>query len=371
MHDDPERETRPTAATTPRPDVSATGRVRIGVVTPIERVLVEAIRGVFTAVEVLYAPDLLPPVRYPGDHHGVKEFCRDGDAERRWQDLLNGAEVLFGLPDDSPAALARVVRSNPRLRWVQGTAAGTGEQVKAAGLSAGELDRVAFTSASGVHVGPLAEFCMLGLLAFTKGLPRLQADQHAHRWDHYPVAELRGRTLLILGLGAIGTEVARLAKAFGMRTLAVNRHGSSDSPYVDEAHRTEELHELLTRADAVVVTLPLTEETRGLLDARAIGRMKRGAILVDAGRGGTIEESALVQALREERLAGAALDVFATEPLPMDSPLWDLPNVLISPHTAALSVHENERIVELFVENLGRYLAGEELLSRVDPGLFY
>ena len=331
----------------------------------------EAIRGAVTGIEVRYEPDLLPPVRYPGDHHGVEKFHRDGDAERRWQDLLNSAEILFGLPDDSPAALAKVVRSSPRLRWVQGTAAGTGEQVKAAGLSADELKRVVFTSASGVHVGPLAEFCMLGLLTLTKGLARMQADQRAHRWDHYPVAELRGRTLLILGLGAIGTEVARLAKAFGMRTLAVNRHGRSDSPYVDETHATDELHDLLGSADAVVVTLPLTEETRGMLDARAIGKMKRGAILIDAGRGGTIDEPALVQALREERLAGAALDVFATEPLPQDSSLWDLPNVLISPHTAALSVHENERIVELFVENLGHYLAGEELLSRVDPSLFY
>lgn len=370
MPGDTEQETRPTSAT-PRAAAATSDRVTVGVATPLQGALVEAIRGAFTGIEVLYEPDLLPPTRYPGDHHGMEEFHRDGNAKHRWQDLLNSAEVLLGLPDDSPAALASVVRSNPRLRWVQGTAAGTGEQVKAAGLSVGELERVVFTSASGVHVGPLAEFCMLGLLTFTKGLARLQADQRAHRWDHYPVGELRGRTLLILGLGAIGTEVARLAKAFGMRTLAVNRHGCSDSPHVDETHATQMLHELLGSADAVVVTLPLTEETRGMLDAHAIGQMKRGAILIDAGRGGTIDEPALVQALREERLAGAALDVFATEPLPQDSPLWDLPNVLISPHTAALSVHENERIVELFVENLRRYLAGGELLSRVDPSLFY
>ncbi len=360
MHGDTEQETRPAPAA-PRAGIATSGRVRIGIATPVDGVLVEAIRGTFAGIEVRYEPDLLPPARYPATL-GVPVPT----------ELLNAVMVTrFGLPDDSPAALGRVVRSNPRLRWVQGTAAGTGEQVKAAGLSAGELERVVFTSASGVHVGPLAEFCMLGLLTLTKGLARLQADQRAHRWDHYPVAELRGRTLLILGLGAIGTEVARLAKAFGMHTLAINRHGHSDSPHVDETHRTGELLKLLTRADAVVVALPLTEETRGMLDARAIGQMKRGAILIDAGRGGTIDEPALVQALQEQRLAGAALDVFATEPLPQDSPLWDLPNVLISPHTAALSVHENERIVELFVENLGRYLAGEQLLSRVDPSLFY
>jgi phosphoglycerate dehydrogenase-like enzyme len=211
----------------------------------------------------------------------------------------------------------------------------------------------------------------MGLLALTKDLPRLQADQRAHHWDHYPVAELHGRTLLILGLGAIGTEVARLAKAFGMHTIGINRGGTSDTPHVDEAHMTNDLHELLERADALVVTLPLTDETTGMLDARAIGHLKPDAVLVNVGRGKIIDEPALVQALREQRLRGAALEVFATEPLPDDSPLWDLPDVLISPHTAALSLHENERIVELFCKNLRRYGRGEQLLDRVDTKLFY
>jgi phosphoglycerate dehydrogenase-like enzyme len=343
----------------------------VAIATPIDPILVDPIRAVADGIEVLYEPDLLPPIRYPGDHDGVEGFSREAQAERRWQRLLGSAEVLFGLPDDSPAALAAVVRSNPGLRWVQGTAAGTGEQVKAAALTAEELERVVITSASGVHVGPLAEFCLLGLLHFTKGVPRLWADQRAHHWDHYPVAELRGGTVLVLGLGAIGTEVARLTKAFGMHTIGINRRGLSDSPHVDEVYASGDLRDVLPRADAVVVTLPLTDETRGMLDGQTIGHLKPDAILVNAGRGGVIDEPALVQALREHRLGGAALEVFATEPLPTDSPLWDLPDVLISPHTAALSVHENERINELFCENLRRYLAGEELLSRVDTRLFY
>ncbi len=343
----------------------------VAIATPIDPELVDPIRGVAEGIEVLYEPDLLPPVRYPGDHEGVDGFSRDAEAERRWQRLLGSAEVLLGLPGDSPAALAAVVRSNPGLRWVQGTAAGTGEQVKAAALTTAELERVVFTSASGVHVGPLAEFCLLGLLHFTKGVPRLWADQRAHHWDHYPVAELRGGTLLVLGLGAIGTEVARLAKTLGMRTIGINRRGASDSPHVDEVYSSGDLRDVLPRADAVVVTLPLTEETRGMLDGQALGQLKPDAVLVNAGRGGVIDEPALIKALREHHLMGAALEVFDTEPLPTDSPLWDLPNVLISPHTAALSVHENERIDELFCENLARYLAGEELLSRVDTRLFY
>lgn len=174
------------------------------------------------------------------------------------------------------------------------------------------------------------------------------------------MAELGGRTALILGLGAIGTEVARLAKAVGMRTIAINRRGLSDSKHVDEVYGSHRLHDLLGRADAVVVTLPLTVETRGILDAAAIGRMKPRAILVNVGRGDVIDEQALVGALRGQRLGGAAPDVFGTEPLPTESPLWELTNVLVSPHTAALSLRENERIVEAFIENLRRYHTGHK-----------
>ncbi len=337
----------------------------------MDAALVKLVRAVGEGIEVLYEPDLLPPVRYPGDHRGVDGFHRDLDAQRRWEELLDRAEVLFGLPGDSPEGLAAVVRRNPGLRWVQGTADGTGEQVKAAGLSDADLRRVVITRAIGVHGGPLAEFCLLGLLYFARGVPRLQADQRAHHWDHYPVGELRGGTVLVLGLGAIGTEVARRVKALGMQTIGINRRGESDSPHIDEVYATDGLHGVLGRIDALVVTLPLTEETRGLLDAAAFEQIKPGAILVNVGRGQVIDEPALVQALRQKRLSGAALDVFATEPLPFDSPLWDLPNVLVSLHTAALSVHENQRIIELFCENLRLYVSGQPLVGRVDPERFY
>lgn len=152
------------------------------------------------------------------------------------------------------------------------------------------------------------------------GLPRLIADKKDRHWDHYPVSELAGRTLPIVGLGSIGTEVARLGKAFGMHTIGVNRQGVSDSPHVDEAHPSADLKRILADADAVVLALPLTEETEGLLDAEAIAKMRPGAAIVNVGRGGVIDEAALVDGLRHGRLGGAALDVFATEPLPATAP---------------------------------------------------
>ncbi len=346
-------------------------RVAVAIATPLEAGLVARIAAVDDRLQVRCEPDLLPPLRFPGDHRGAGSFRRTPEQEKRWRTLLAGAEVLFGIPGDSAKGLADAVRTSSRLRWVQATAGGAGEQVRAAGLSGEEQSRVLITRAGGVHAGPLAEFAIFGLLAFTKGLPRLLADKQARRWEHYPMAELAGATVLVVGLGSVGAEVARLAKAFGMRVIAVNRTGRTGSPHVDEIRTARFLGDLLPVAHGVVLTLPLTDETRGMIDAAAIGRMHSGAVLVDIGRGGVVDEEALARALQQGRLAGAALDVFATEPLPAGSPLWDLPSVLLSPHTAGLSLQENERIMALFSENLRRYLAGNELLSRVHPTLLY
>lgn len=323
------------------------------------------------SLEVLWEPELLPPARYPGDHKGPPDFHRSHEQERRWQELLTSAEVLFGFPDDSATELGRLLKSSSTARWVQAMAAGAGEQLRAAQLQPAALERVIITTASGVHAIPLAEFCLLGLLAFTKNLPRMLEDRSARRWDEYPSRELTGQTLVILGLGAIGGEVARLARAFGMRVIGVNRRGATDSEHVERMVPMKELANVLPQVDALVVALPLTDETRGMIDARALRSLKPGAVLVNVGRGQVIDEGAMIESLRSGRLGGAALDVTAAEPLPPDSPLWELPNVLLSPHTAALSFRENERIVDLFLENCRRYLDGQELINRIDPGRFY
>jgi phosphoglycerate dehydrogenase-like enzyme len=348
-----------------------TTHVRVAIAAPLQPELIEPIEAVDSRIEVAYQPDLFPPLRFPNDHRGVDGFRREPEDERRWWEMLANAEVLFGIPGDSPEGLARAIRDCAGLRWIQATAAGAGEQVGAARLTAEEARRVVLTSAAGVHAGPLAEFALLGLLAFAKDLPRLLADKRARRWDHYPMGELSGATLLIVGLGQIGAEVARLGAAFGMRVVGLNRSGAGDYPDVDVLAAIDALPTWLPEADAIVISLPLTDATRGLIDAAAIGTIKPGATLVNIGRGAVLDEPALIAALRDGRLRGAALDVVATEPLDPDSPLWDLPNVLLSPHTAALSVRENERIVALFAENLRRYLRGEDLLNRVDPELLY
>ncbi len=345
--------------------------VPVVIASPLEPQLVERLRAVDDRLDVRFEPDLLPPTRFPCDHPGDPAFTRTPADEARFTHLVAGAEILFGIPEESPERLAWAVRTADGLRFLQATFAGAGQQVRAAGLTREELARVRFASSAGVHATPLAEWSIFGILALRKGLPRLLADARERRFDHYPVDELRAARLLVVGLGAIGREVARLGAAFGMRVTGVKRAPHDDVPHVDDVHGPDRLEALVAEADAIVITLPLTEETTGLVSRRTIDAMRPGAIFVNVGRGGVVDEPALVDALREGRLRGAALDVFATEPLPPDSPLWELENVLISPHTAALSVHENERIVELFAENLRRYLAGEELLSRIRTDLFY
>ena len=322
-------------------------------------------------VELTYLPELLPSARWIGDTVGEGGVGLD---DPRWADALGRAEVVFGIPRNSGEGLVETIRRAPRLEWVQARNAGAGEQLGAAlALAPGELDGITVTTSSGVHAGPLAEFALLGMLAFAKRLPTLLADQRERRWPpgEQPAGELRGRTLLLVGLGAIGTETARLASAFGMHVLAVKRTLGGAAPHVDELHPVSELRALVARADAIVITLPATDATRGLLDADTLAVVKPGAVLVNVGRGAVVDEAALAQRLQDGTLAGAALDVFTEEPLPAESPLWGLDNVLVSPHSAALVEAEEARVVDLFVDNLRHRLAGERLRNALDPEVLY
>ena len=341
------------------------------IASPLGPELARRIADTDDRIELTYLPDLLPQARWNGDLIGEGGVGLD---DPRWEEPLQRAEVLFGIPGGSPDGLLEAVRRAPALGWVQARNAGAGEQFGGAlRLAPRELEKLVVTTSSGVHAGPLAEWALFGLLAFTKGLPKLQADQRARHWppDQQPVGELRDRTLLIVGLGEIGTETARLAQAFGMRVLAVKRDASRATPHVDELHPAEELRALVGRADGIVVTLPLTDATRGLLDADTLAAVKPGAVLVNVGRGAVVDEAALAERLQDGTFAGAALDVFTDEPLPPDSPLWGLENVIVSPHNAALVESEEARIVDLFRDNLRRRLAGEPLRNELDPEVLY
>ena len=330
---------------------------------------VERIRAVDERVRVLYREDLVPPPRWPGDHIGPPKWHRSREGEKEFLAMLREAEVLYDFPRGHVRDLVRVA---PRLRWVQASMAGAGEVAQKAGL---QDTGVTVTTASGVYSGPLAEFAMMALLQHVKDLDRLRRDKVEKRWREGHTDTLYGKTLCIVGMGNIGRAVAARARPFGMRVVGVKRVIREEDEaweHADELYTTRDLHPALWEADCVVVTLPGTPETYRLLDAEAISEIKRGAYFINVGRGKVVDERSLVEALRSGYLSGAALDVFEEEPLPEESALWELPNVIVSPHsTDNVPGLTNELQSELFRDNLRRYLNGKPLVNVLDKKLLY
>jgi phosphoglycerate dehydrogenase-like enzyme len=275
-------------------------------------------------------------------------------------------EVLFG------AVTAELCEAAPNLRWVQASSAGV-EYIP--GIPALRERDIVVTNARGAHGPSIGEHTFALLLALTRELPICLDRQRQRSWkrdDLYRRArEIQGMTMGLLGYGAIGRGVAQRAKGFGLDLLAVDAQAHDPRPYVDEVWPPARLPELLARSDVVVVSTPLTAETRHLIDAEAIGRMKPDAYLIVVSRGGIVDEAALYEAMRGGHLAGAGLDVTETEPLPPDSPLWDLSNVIITPHMAGASSPKERRVVEILKDNLRRYHRGEPLVNLVDRELGY
>lgn len=322
-------------------------------------------------VELARDHSLYRPARWNADWEGDPTFERTPAQQAAYAEFLAGADALFGIPDVQPALLAEAVRANPGLRWVHTTAAGGGGQVKAAGLTAAELERVAFTTSAGVHGSTLAEFALFGILAGAKDLRRLEADQAAKVWpERWEMRHLDEMTVLIVGLGGIGAATAARFAACGSTVWGTSRSGRPVE-HVDRIVPLEEIVEAASEVDAVVVTLPGTASTEKLLGAEFFAAVRPGTLLTNVGRGTVIDEDALLTALDDGRIGFAALDVFATEPLPQSSPLWTHPRVLASPHTAALSRQESTRIARLFARNATALLDGAPLTNVVDTVEFY
>jgi phosphoglycerate dehydrogenase-like enzyme len=334
-----------------------------------EEEYVRRIREVDERLRVLYRDDLVPPPRWPGDHAGPEEWQRTPEDDEAFVEMLGEAEVLYDFPRGHVRDLVRVA---PDLRWVQGSMAGAGEVAEKAGL--GETD-VAVTTASGIYSGPLAEFALMAMLQHAKQLEQLRKDKARKVWRQGAVGGLERKTLCVVGMGSIGQAIATRARPFGMRVVGVKRtvrDGDEAWGFADDLYPTAEMHAALREADFVAVTLPGTPETRHLLDAEAFAAMKKDAYFVNVGRGAVVDEAALVGALEDGHLSGAALDVFEVEPLPEESPLWELENVIVSAHTTDVVPDLiNTAQTDLFCENLRRYLASEELINVLDKRLMY
>jgi phosphoglycerate dehydrogenase-like enzyme len=279
------------------------------------------------------------------------------DLEREIAD----AEVYYGFPS------ADVLRQAKALRWIQAPSAGVNFLQDLPELVANDI---ILTNTRGAHGPSIGEHTFALLFALTRHLPKSVQAQGEHRWargDIYHTSrEIWGRTMGIIGYGAIGRAVAQRARGFDMNVLAIDPHPEPGAPPVHETWGMDRLPDLLAQSDVVVVSAPLTDESYHLIDAKALAGMKPDAYLIVVSRGGIVDEAALAAALKSGKLAGAGLDVTEVEPLSPDSPLWDAPNLVITPHTAGDSTEKEQRCVEILRENLQRYAQGEVLLNLVD-----
>ncbi|MBI4234479.1 MAG: D-2-hydroxyacid dehydrogenase [Chloroflexi bacterium] len=289
------------------------------------------------------------------------------EAQQAVDEALAETHVLF--TRDLPQNL---LQRAPCLRWVQLFSAGADHTLSRELVES----PVVFTDAGGVAARAVAEFVVMAMLAHVKQLPRTISQQAQRQWDRRSLllSELRGKAVGILGLGNIGSAVAHLCRAFDMEVLATRRSATARRELVgdvDTLYPPSELVDLLARSDFIVLSLPLTPATHGLIGERELRVMKPTAYLINVGRGALVDEQALLGALKSGRMGGAALDVFQQEPLPPESELWGLPNVLVSPHTAGNIANYVDRLIDMFCVNLERFLAGEQLLNMVDKETGY
>jgi phosphoglycerate dehydrogenase-like enzyme len=266
------------------------------------------------------------------------------------------------------AAYAETVVAASRLRWMHLWASGVGHIPFVPGLDA---RGVVVTSSTGANAEPVAQTGFTGLMMLARGFPYYFEGQRRREWRPLRAAalpdDLRGQTVVIVGLGAIGSAFAGYARAFGLKVIGVRRSLLREGDPVDEMHTPDALHDVLPRADWLVLACPLTKPTRNLIDAAAFACLKPGARLINIARGAIVDEDAMIEALRSGRLAGAALDAHRVEPLPAASPLWDLPNVVITPKNATASNGNERRYADLFIANFQRWTRGEALVNVQHP----
>ena len=341
--------------------------VNVLVCSYLESELVERIRTVDPQVNVYYDPGLIPQPRYPADHIGFP-LKRSSEEQKQWETWLRQAEILF---DFDYTGIQQLPERAPNVRWIQATSAGIGQFVQRHKLN--RMDTI-FTTASGVHARPLAEFVLVSMLEIVKRTARAQNQQHAHHWQKFSIDELGGKTLAVIGLGKIGREVAKLAKICGLNVIGIKRHTEGVAPQtlgIDQLYPRTELHPLLARADFICLACPHTPETEGMIGQAEFDVMKPDATLINIARGAVVDEPELINALNSGHLAHAILDVMAEEPLPKDNPLWDMTQVIIYPHTASTSVKENQRLTDLFCENLRRHIDRQSLVNVFDTERMY
>jgi len=333
--------------------------INILLVTPAGKDFIKNVEAVDPRIKITDASHLMPIWPPPAV---VTE--NDAANEAELDKLLKDTEIIAGF--NTPR---NCVTRAPKLKWIQILAAGVERQLTPEIIASD----VIMTNASGAGDAAISEMAFTMILMLAKNSASMLEDQKNHVWLKYSPTVIKGLTLGILGLGAIGSAVARLGKGFGMKVLATHRSAQTEetAPNVDIVYPPQKIDLLLKESDFVVAALPFTVETDKIIGEKYFSQMKPTAYFINMGRGGTVDQDSLIQALKDKKIAGAGLDTVAIEPLPADSPLWDMPNVIISPHTAGVHKDHFGIVSELFCDNLRRYIEGKEMRNVVNKKLGY
>jgi len=306
--------------------------------------------------------------RYGAKIAGADLIVLPSDPQARLPDAdCARVEIAFFSGDvfpDHSRQFFSTVRKAPQLKWLHAFNVGVDHPIFTELLGRG----VRVTTSAGSTAVPIAQTAIMGLLALARGFPRWLVAQRGRLWNperKLLPPDLNTQTAVVVGLGRIGAEIARLARALGLKVIGIRRSPRRADDPVDELHPPAALPGLLPRCDWLIIACPLTPETRGLVDEQAIAALPKGARVINIARGEIVNEPALIEALKSGHLAGAYLDVFASEPLPPDSPLWELPNVLATPHNSAVAAGNDERVLEIFLANLERWRRGAPLENEV------
>ena len=336
-------------------------RLSILIASYLEPECVQMIQELDKRIIVNYHPDLLRKPRYSADHDG-HPITRTKKQEEQWIQLLKQADILF---DFDQTHLHDLPEINPDIKWIQATSSGIGQLIDDLNYDT-RLPNTIFTTASGIHAQPLAEFCLLSMLMHSRKLTCMMKRQSQKHWERYAGNDLLEKTVLILGMGKIGKRIAEIAHTLGMKVIGITRTKSHrgniqiDDIVIDTS---KHLYKYLNKTDYLILSVPHTPQTDKLIGETELNMLPKGAILINIARGNVVDEQALIKSLYKGQLDGAYLDVFEKEPLPKESPLWSMPNVLISPHSASTSIRENYLITELFCDNLKLYLKNQPLIN--------
>ena len=353
-------------------------KINVTIVLPMPPELIERVRSVSDRLDVTYLTKTQRHVYregrplwagYPEEPIGDEET--EDEARARLNEVLKHTHILLSnpiVPDD-------ILERAPEVRMVQLTSAGADRLIDS---ELARSDRAKLVTASGLHATPISEYVIGAMIAFAKGFPRAMQGQQERTWRPFLAKELEGSTVAVLGLGNIGRRVAELSKALGMRVIGMRRSADrrmtgeeAGETCFDEMLPTNDLFYALGEADYIVLAMPLTDDSRHMIGEEQLRAMKPSAVIVNIARGAVIDQEALVRALKEGRIAGAALDVTDPEPLPPDNDLWTAPNVMITPHISGGTPRYMDRAIDIFVDNLQRYVADRELRNVVDPSRGY